>query len=97
MASEPAFHGFFEDPLSEPSAFWGEPSVRPPASNLNDAIEISLRARLVVLTQEHRDLDDAISLLRESNASDELRLSRLKKRRLHLKDEMARICDSLPA
>jgi hypothetical protein len=52
--------------------------------------EVALRARLATLVQEHRDLDAAIEAM-EKTASDQLALSRLKKRKLHLKDEIAEI------
>ena len=38
---------------------------------------------------EHRDLDEAIGALRVSGAPDQLRLARLKKRKLRLRDEIA--------
>jgi hypothetical protein len=57
--------------------------------------EVALRAKLAELTQEHRDLDNAIAALTESGARDQLQLTRLKKRKLQLKDEMTRINDQL--
>ena len=48
-----------------------------------------LKARLHVLESEHRDLDDVIERLSEDKPFDQLRLQRLKKRKLVLKDEMA--------
>jgi len=48
-----------------------------------------LHARLEVLRTEHRDLDAAIDALANSGASDQLRLARMKKRKLALKDEIA--------
>jgi len=48
-----------------------------------------LQARLEVLRTEHRDLDAAIEVLAKSGASDQLRLARMKKRKLALKDEIA--------
>ena len=50
-----------------------------------------LRQRLSELIQEHRDLDDVIARLEESAPFDQIQLKRLKKRKLMLKDEMARI------
>ncbi len=50
---------------------------------------------LIVLKQEHRDLDDAIQALSGTRASDQLQLQRLKKKKLHLKDEISRIQDRL--
>jgi hypothetical protein len=43
-------------------------------------------ARLIELRQEHRDLDLAIERLAENAAVDQLQLTRLKKRKLKLKD-----------
>jgi hypothetical protein len=52
----------------------------------------SPRRRLIELQIEHADLDAAIDQLAEDDAlPDELRLRRLKKRRLALRDEMARL------
>ena len=50
-----------------------------------------LRAKLLQLTQEHRDLDNAIDSLVDSGAFDQLQVLRLKKRKLLLKDMMVRI------
>ncbi|HJW40184.1 MAG TPA: DUF465 domain-containing protein [Rhizomicrobium sp.] len=57
--------------------------------------EVALRAKLAGLTQEHRDLDNAIAALIESSARDQLQLTRLKKRKLQLKDEISKINDRL--
>jgi len=46
----------------------------------------SLAARLVELETEHRDLDEVIARLSENATVDQLRLRRLKKRKLLLKD-----------
>jgi hypothetical protein len=54
-----------------------------------------LRATLLKLKQEHRDLDSAINALEESGRADQLQLKRLKKKKLSLKDEIARIEDQL--
>ena len=56
--------------------------------------EVTLRARLSTLVQEHRDLDAAIDAL-TLTGSDQLTLSRLKKRKLQLKDEIAEINTAL--
>jgi len=45
-----------------------------------------IQAILADLRQQHRDLDEAISRLAEAPAADHLRLRRLKKRKLALKD-----------
>jgi hypothetical protein len=46
---------------------------------------------LVELRVEHRDLDDAIERLASDIRADELALRRLKKRKLLLKDTIARL------
>ncbi len=54
-----------------------------------------LRVKLAVLRQEHRDLDAAIHLMESAGRSDQLTLRRLKKQKLHLKDQIARLDDIL--
>ena len=52
--------------------------------NSNDPAEI---ARLIAeLREEHRDLDEAITRLSEDLSVDQLRVRRMKKRKLKLKD-----------
>ncbi len=48
-----------------------------------------LRQRIDQLHLEHRDLDDVISRLSINAIQDQLQLQRLKKRKLHLKDQIA--------
>mgnify|MGYP001197276712 CR=1 FL=1 len=54
-----------------------------------------LRVELAVLKREHRDLDEAISALEATGMADQLRLRRLKKQKLTLKDKIAQIEDKL--
>jgi hypothetical protein len=54
-----------------------------------------LRVELAVFKREHRDLDEAIRALSETGTGDQLTLQRLKKRKLRLKDIIARIEDRL--
>ena len=54
-----------------------------------------LRVKLEVLRQEHRDLDDAIHAMEASGRADQLALRRLKKQKLNLNDQIARIEDIL--
>ncbi len=54
-----------------------------------------LRVELGILTREHRDLDEAIAALDVSGRADMLTLKRLKKKKLALKDRIARIEDEL--
>jgi len=49
----------------------------------------TLKVRVNQLYIEHRDLDEVISQLSQSNARDQLQLQRLKKRKLYLKDQIA--------
>jgi len=61
---------------------------------LTDEDEQTLRARLAQLNEEHRGLDVAILALMESGTAELLQLSRLKKRKLLLKDQISQIEDS---
>lgn len=51
----------------------------------------AIEQRLEALRIEHSDLDDVISRLGADPNMDQLRLSRLKKRKLALKDAIARL------
>lgn len=53
------------------------------------------RARLSALRCEHRDLDDAIAALSASALTSSLALQRLKKQKLVLKDQIARLEDEI--
>jgi len=57
--------------------------------NNQEAEQLQLRADLQELKVEHRDLDGAIASLAENPAVDQVRLRRLKKRKLILKDMIA--------
>lgn len=50
-----------------------------------------VRTRLIELEMEHRDLDDAIDRLQETQNHDDLLLRRMKKRKLQLKDQILRL------
>lgn len=50
--------------------------------------EAAVRAQLTDLETEHRDLDDVIDRLGDEVPFDQLKLQRLKKRKLILKDEI---------
>jgi hypothetical protein len=54
-----------------------------------------IEARIVALEVEHHDLDDVIARLSGDPSLDELQLRRLKKRKLMLKDTIARLRDRL--
>lgn len=55
----------------------------------------TISRQLVELRQEHRDLDGAIGRLQADIAADELMVKRLKKRKLWLKDCIARLESAL--
>lgn len=53
--------------------------------------EEDLQERLASLRLEHRDLDDVISQISGDTPANQLQIKRLKKRKLVLKDEIARL------
>jgi len=53
--------------------------------------EDAIRDELAVLIEEHRDLDDAITALQRAGTFDLLQVQRLKKRKLMLKDDIAKL------
>ena len=54
-----------------------------------------LRLKLIVLRDEHRDLDHAIEALIEKGTADQLTIQRLKKKKLLVKDKITVIEDRL--
>ncbi|GAB4176287.1 MAG: DUF465 domain-containing protein [Thalassobaculales bacterium] len=50
-----------------------------------------LKEKLEQLRSEHRDLDDVIARLAAASPLDQLQMQRLKKRKLMLKDMIARV------
>ena len=57
--------------------------------------ETELRARLAALKTEHRALDARIAALTDALHVDQLELRRMKKAKLLLRDEIARIEDEI--
>jgi len=57
----------------------------------NDTDGFQLQLRIAELQQVHRDLDEAIQELEARGLADQLRLRRLKKQKLMLKDQLARL------
>ncbi|MBK5103078.1 MAG: DUF465 domain-containing protein [Burkholderiales bacterium] len=54
----------------------------------SETLHSALQQRVRELQMEHDDLDDAIARLSEKPLPDQLRLQRLKKRKLLLKDQL---------
>ena len=59
--------------------------------NIGNPERVAQQQRIVELKMEHRDLDTAIDRLAAVSAHDELQLRRLKRRKLLLKDQIARL------
>ena len=59
-------------------------------ANEDSSAEV-LKAKLQNLLSEHRDLDDVIARLTETGVTNQLQMQRMKKRKLALKDEIARL------
>lgn len=59
-----------------------------------DPEAMALRARISVLREEHRALDDEVVDIVQTNG-DQIRLARLKKRKLALKDAIRSLEDQL--
>jgi hypothetical protein len=57
--------------------------------------DLAERARLAALKTEHRRLDSAIEAIAADPLADQLELRRLKKQKLALRDEIARLDDEL--
>jgi hypothetical protein len=64
-------------------------------SDLSMKTDEVLRVELAEFRREHADLDEAIRALQERPTADQLTLQRLKKKKLWLRDTIARIEDRL--
>ena len=60
-------------------------------NNTEDDNQNQIVAQLHQLETEHRDLDDVIERLGDDRPFDQLKLQRLKKRKLALKDEITKL------
>lgn len=60
-----------------------------------DPSQEQIQTMLEQLRSEHRDLDDVIQQISERLPFDQLQVQRLKKRKLIIKDQMARLEDQL--
>lgn len=59
--------------------------------SIGDPDRVALQQRLASLALEHRDLDGAIEQMQQGADADELAVRRLKRRKLLLKDQIARL------
>ena len=66
-----------------------------PSDKISMKTEEVLRVELEFFRQEHSDLDQAITVLSNSVATDRLMIQRLKKKKLQLKDKIKRLEDRL--
>ncbi len=57
-------------------------------ATLSETEAVKIRVRIAGLETEHRDLDAVINHLEVTGFGDKFALQRLKKRKLHLKDEI---------
>ncbi len=57
----------------------------------DDSRQAAIQARITELRQRHRDLDSTIGEIQEAAYVDQLRLRRLKKQKLQLKDELEKL------
>ena len=57
--------------------------------------ESAVRAQIAHLRQEHQDLDAAVRALETQPQADQLRVARLKKKKLVLRDQIAKLEDGL--
>jgi hypothetical protein len=62
---------------------------------ISDEADREIRRELAALREEHRDLDAAIAALADHPPVDTIRLQRMKKRKLSLKDRIAALEDRL--
>ena len=59
---------------------------------MNESVDREeLQRQLEELISEHRDLDDVIARITEDAPFDQLQVQRLKKRKLQLKDQIAKV------
>ncbi|MCB1775520.1 MAG: DUF465 domain-containing protein [Gammaproteobacteria bacterium] len=59
--------------------------------HIGNEAKVEMRQRIEELRLEHRDLDDAIHRMTEDPSADHLRMTRMKKRKLMLKDMISRL------
>jgi hypothetical protein len=93
----PDLIAFLRQSVSRPAGVGSLPGNTRPCGTaaMTKEEERELRATLMRLQQEHRDLDAAIGALQNTIGSDSLQVQRLKKRKLFLRDRISFIEDQL--
>jgi hypothetical protein len=62
---------------------------------LDPGEEARIRTQLAALREDHQDLDNAVTALQALPMPDQLRIARLKKKKLTLRDQIAKLEDKL--
>jgi hypothetical protein len=62
---------------------------------LDPSEDARIRTQLAALREEHQDLDDAVRALEALPMPDQLQVARLKKKKLTLRDQIAKLEDKL--
>lgn len=89
FASDDAFE---REPLRDVSSeSGGQPQPSPDHAERQAAADAPKRERIAELLLEHRDLDDVINRMADQPGVDDLRLRRLKKRKLQIRDSLERL------
>jgi len=58
---------------------------------MNENTSSERHNRLMVLRKEHRNLDETLAELLKAGTTDQLEISRMKRRKLQIKDEIIRL------
>lgn len=83
-----AFDALSNSSISSPSRY--NPEISQSSKQSMPDFE-AIKLKIETLRLEHRDLDDVIMRLSDEKAIDQLQIRRLKKRKLLLKDQIAKL------
>jgi hypothetical protein len=72
----------------------GSPSAESPRAS-EAGVDKTTTSRLALLRQQHRELDEAIQAMTTEGTLDQLLLTRLKKKKLMLRDQITQIEDDI--
>ena len=64
-------------------------------NDLGEDPDLLVQQRIALLRQEHNDLDSAVYALEQQPLPDQLLIARLKKKKLTLRDQIAKLEDEL--